>query len=149
MILRAQNVTPYGMRLRSEVDCLFDDLFGSGSAALPFRALGLPVFPAVNVWEDGDAFMAEAELPGLELNEVEVCVVGDELTIKGERKNGCDDGASCHRRERSVGSFCRVLRIPVEVDADKVQATLKNGVLTITLPKVEAVKPRKITVEAG
>jgi HSP20 family protein len=110
--------------------------------------LGNRPFPAVNAWDEGDDIVAEAELPGLKGEEVDISVLGSELTVKGERKPVTEEGTSYHRRERGTGSFTRVLRLPVEVDAEKVQATLRDGVLTVRMPKAEAAKPRKITVEA-
>jgi HSP20 family protein len=81
------------------------------------------------------------------MEELEVYVQGGELTIKGERKSAGSEGAVYHRQERGLGAFARVLRLPMEVKAEAVKAALKNGVLTITLPKAEAAKPRKIEVQ--
>lgn len=105
-------------------------------------------FPALNIWEDGDHLFAEAELPGMGMDDIELFVVGSELTIKGQRKAMDDQNANYHRRERGVGEFCRTVTLPVEIDANKVEATLKNGVLTIALPKAEAARPRKISVRS-
>jgi HSP20 family protein len=133
--------------LRSEMDRLFNE-FACGTTAgrcnAPSPTAG---FPPVNVWEDERNLFAEAELPGLTLENIEVLVQGNELTIKGCRPDGETEGATWHRRERGVGEFGRVLRLPVEVNADKVQASLRDGVLTITLPKAESVLPRKIEVK--
>jgi len=130
--------------LRREVDRLFEDLgprFGRGVFA-PVRT-----FPALNVWEDGDSLYAEAELPGVSSEDVEVYSAGNELTIKGRREPRQGDQLSYHRRERGTGEFSRVITLPVEVDAEKVRADLRNGVLTITMPKAEGHKPKKITVK--
>ncbi len=107
------------------------------------------MFPALNVWQDGDNLLAEAELPGVKSEDLEISVVGSELTIHGRRPESNDEGTSFHRRERGAGEFTRVVRLPVEVDPDKVQASLQDGVLRLTLPKAEAAKPRKIQVNAG
>jgi HSP20 family protein len=105
-------------------------------------------FPAVNVWEDENNLFVEAEVPGLKAEDLDVTVVGDELTIKGERtEDGPAEGAF-HRRERGVGSFTRIVRLTSEVDADRVQASLAEGVLLLTLPKAETAKPRKIKVKS-
>jgi len=104
------------------------------------------LYPALNVWEDEDSYTAEAELPGFRLEDVEVNVRGSELSISGERKPEEKEGMTWHRRERGFGKFHRALEFPLPVDAEKVQASLKNGVLTVTLPKAEAAKPRKIQV---
>lgn len=103
-------------------------------------------FPALNVWEDGDRLMAEAELPGLRLEDIELLVIGNELTIKGHRPKAAETQGSIHRQERGVGEFTRTITLPVEIDAEKVEATLKHGVLTVMLPKVEPAKARKIAV---
>ena len=130
----------------NELDRLFDSFVDGFPSVDPFGTFGGRTFPAVNVWEDGTTLYAEAEIPGLAMDQVDVSVLGDELTIKGERKGAGVEGATYHRRERGVGSFVRVLRLPVEVDADKVEAALRDGVLTITLPKAQAALPRKIEV---
>jgi len=113
-----------------------------------FGMLGRRPFPAVNTWEDETAVYAEAELPGLAMGDIEVTVMGDELTIKGERKDLEKEGATYHRRERGVGIFSRVLRLPVQIDADKVEATLRDGVLTIKLPKAQSALPRRIELKS-
>lgn len=134
-------------RLRDEFDRLFDD-FRDLPGELGFRFLGRPGFPAVNLWEDDRNLYAEAEVPGLKMSDLEVFVLNDELTIKGERPEKPEQGTSYHRRERGVGKFSRVVRLPFEVDAQRVEATLRDGVLTVTLPKSPAVLPRKIEVKS-
>jgi HSP20 family protein len=91
----------------------------------------------------------ELELPGVKSDELELSVVGDELSIKVERPEVEREGAMYHRRERSVGSFARVLRLPIPVNPDRVEAELRHGVLSITLPKAESARPRKIQVSRG
>ena len=113
-------------------------LFGNGERAKPF--------PALNVWEQGDAFYAEAELPGLKNEDLEILIVGNELTIKGRRPEWNEEGLTIHRQERGTGEFSRVVRLPVEIDPDKVEANLTDGVLQLVLPKAEAAMPRKIEV---
>jgi HSP20 family protein len=105
--------------------------------------------PLINAWEDEDRLFAEAELPGLTLNDLEITVLGNELTLHGRRPEPQTEGLTYHVQERATDEFTRVLALPVEVDADKVNATLKNGVLTISLPKAAAHRPRKITVQAS
>jgi HSP20 family protein len=105
-------------------------------------------FPAVNVWENADHVYVEAELPGMDPNDLEIHVTGgNQLTIKGERKQQVPDKAVLHRQERGFGNFVRVLTLPFNVDANKVDARFENGVLVIDLAKHEAAKPRKITVK--
>ena len=114
--------------------------------ALPWNG-SAGVFPALNIWEDEHAFHVEAEVPGMKLEDVEVTLFEGELSIRGERKNLPVEGAAYHRRERGAGSFGRTVRLPVALDAEKVQASMQDGILTITLPKAEAAKPRKISVQ--
>jgi HSP20 family protein len=105
------------------------------------------VFPPVSVWEDGESFFVEAEIPGVKMEDIDVQVVGDELTIKGQRRAMESENTTFHRQERCTGEFARVLALPVDVNPEGVQAVLRDGVLTITLPKAEAVKARKIAVK--
>jgi len=102
--------------------------------------------PLVDVKEEEEEFVLFVDLPGIDEKEVEITVVGDQLTIKGERK-APESGEKFLRQERVFGPFNRsfLLRVPVEVD--KVSATYKNGVLEIHLPKSSAAKPRKINVQ--
>jgi HSP20 family protein len=133
-------------QLQSEMNQLFDR-WGDGGGRFLNNLVG--AFPPVNVWEDADAVHVEAELPGLNLNDLEIYVTGgNQLTIKGERKQELPEKSVRHREERAFGSFSRVLTLPFPVNADKVEARFENGVLQVTLPKHEAAKPRKIAVKA-
>lgn len=148
MLLRRLDAPTSVLRIRSEMDRLLNDMWDTvarGTAQLPF---GHRAFPALNVWEDDENLYAEAELPGFTMNDLELYVSGAELTIKGGRKSEPAENVTYHRRERGVGVFGRVLRLPVDIDADKVEASLRNGVLSITLPKAAAVRPRRIEVKS-
>jgi len=138
----AHSVINQVQQLQQEMNRLFGRLGENGA-----RALGLTAYPAVNLWEDTEQIFVEAELPGLELKDLEIYVSGDQLTIKGERKATVVEKGIWHRQERSVGSFVRALTLPTHVDADKVDARLENGVLLVKLPKNESAKPRKIMVK--
>jgi len=105
--------------------------------------------PSVNLWEEDDCLVAELEVPGVKADQVDLSVVGAELTLKIERAEPRCEQVTYHRRERPVGSFTRVLRLPCEVDAERVAAELQDGVLTIRMPKAEAAKPRKIRVSSA
>ncbi len=144
--------------LRREVDRLFED-FTMNPLRLPFRrpAFDIEPFwqaeswiaaPAVDLVEKEKAFELTAELPGLDEKNVEVKVANGVLTIKGEKQEDKEEkNKDFHMRERRFGSFERALRIPETVDADKIEASFKKGVLSVTLPKtVEAQKPVK-TIE--
>ena len=135
-------------RLRSEMDRLWDDYFGPGRRAL--RPMEEDWMPAVDVSETGDKITIKAEVPGMEAKDIEIAMVGDTLTIKGEKKLEREEKEeNYHTVERSYGSFTRAMKLPATVDADKVEASYKNGVLTVVLPKKEEVKPKAIEIKAG
>jgi len=114
------------------------------------RRFARSVYPALNLWEDDDNLYVEAELPELDLSDLEIFVNGDnELSIQGERKQPEQENGIWHRQERGHGSFSRTSELPQYVDSDKVTAELKHGVLTITLPKRQEVKARRIEVKAS
>jgi HSP20 family protein len=119
----------------------------------------------LNVWqsEDGNTAYVEAELPGLSIDQVDVSVLGSELTISGERRigeirrdeniqsesqNGAAEKPNWVRRERGEGRFTRRITLPWDVDSEKVTAQLKDGVLFIALPRSEASLPRKVKLQS-
>jgi len=105
--------------------------------------------PAVDVFEKDDKFVVKAELPGMKEEDIEVSVVGETLTIKGEKKTESEvKDEDYYRSERSYGSFFRSIPLPSSVDASKIEADIEDGVLEVTLPKLAAVKPKKIAVSA-
>ena len=109
-----------------------------------------PGYPAMNVWTTEDNALVTAELPGVDLEQIDISVEDEMLTVRGDRQpDGLEDGATYHRRERRYGSFVRTFRLPFRVAADSVEASFQKGVLSISLPRAEADKPRKITIKAG
>lgn len=107
-----------------------------------------PTFtPALNVFEDGESIVVEVEVPGIKSGDVEVSFENGELTLKGEKKYEAKENVPVHRRERIYGAFQRTLTLPWEIVADKISAEMKDGVLTVTLPKAEAAKPRKVAIK--
>lgn len=105
--------------------------------------------PAIDVFEKGDRFVVKAELPGVKEEDIDVSVIDNILTIKGEKKTESDvKEEDYHRREFPYGRFFRAIGLPVDVDANKIEASYEDGVLEITLPKAAKVKPRKVTVSA-
>jgi len=146
MVFRRTNGLPVA-QLRDEMDRLVSDFFGPASerntARWGWAAQG---FPALNVWEEDEVLYAEAEVPGLKSDAIDISVVGADLTIRGRRGGEAREGVAYHRQERGTGEFNRVLRLPFEVDAAKVEATLTDGVLLVKLPKAESAKPKKIKV---
>lgn len=147
MLTRMMNDFAPLLRLNNEMDRWMESFYEDAPATpRPYGA----AYPALNTWEDADNAWIEAELPGLGLEDLEVLVNGGEVTIAGERKFGePQNGTNWHRRERSHGRFSRTLTLPWDVDADKVHATLRDGVLTVQLPKAETAKPRKVRVQGA
>lgn len=133
------------------MDRLFQDFFGAAPFEESLRDLwnGGRSFPALNLWEDDDHFFMEAEVPGLDLDDLDLTVTRKVLTLAGERKRETPANTTEHRREIACGAFRRSLTLPAEIDTDRVHAEMKHGVLTITLPKAEAHRPRRIDVAAA
>ena len=104
-------------------------------------------YPPLELTDGGDSVTITAELPGVDKDEVELTVLGDTLTIAGEKKLPVEDGVEYIRHERPHGKFHRLVDLPYSVAQDKIKASYKDGILTITLPKAEEAKPRQITVE--
>jgi HSP20 family protein len=131
-------------RLRREMDRIAG-AFASGRGIAP--AAG--VFPALNMSEDDHNLYVRAELPGVAPENIEITTKENNLILKGERKIAAEgEKVSYHRRERDAGKFRRIISLPTRVDAEKVTAVCKNGVLTVTLPKAAEAKPRQIAVKS-
>lgn len=107
-----------------------------------------PAWPGLNIWRDGDTIVAEAELPGFKMEDVEVLSTETSLTLRGQRSSNIPEGATALRVERRITSFERSLELPIPIRPDAVEATLASGVLRITMPIAEAVKPRRVVVKA-
>jgi HSP20 family protein len=103
-------------------------------------------FPRTNLYENGDCFEVRAEVPGIKKEDLKVKVQGNYLEISGSRISDVPEGYKAHKTERDSESFSRSFTLPAEVDTRKVEATLKNGILFLTLPKSEAAKPKKINI---
>lgn len=147
-MFRWTNATYPINRLQNEMDRLFETIAAPAATLWTHDWLDRPTTPALNVWEDEQNLYAEAELPGLAMDDIDVVTTANELRIKGERKADESEDVTYPRRERRVGTFSRVVQFPIEIDPEKVQATLKDGVLTVTLPKAETARVRKIEVKA-
>lgn len=132
-------------RLHHEMNRLFQTL----DTARPQGPTLAYSYPPLNVWEDEERVYAEAELPGMGRDDLEIFVTGgNQLTVQGQRKPCVDAQGVWHRRERGFGKFSRTVTLPSDVDADKVEAGFENGVLLLTMPKAERSRPRRITVKA-
>lgn len=128
---------PFGAvrTLQKEMNRLFSDYDVKGGS-----------YPAVNIWSSEDQVMVTAELPGMNPDNIDISVVQGQLTISGERKFDLPEGMDCHRQERGGGSFTRAFRLPFDVNNEKVTAKYRDGILYISLPRLEESKPKKITV---
>jgi HSP20 family protein len=149
MTQRTRGSFPQFHQLRDEVDRLFSNLVAHPTVSGATRLVTGREFPAVNLWEDNENVYAECELPGVRTEDLDISVVGNELSIKGRRSQTSEPQATYHRRERGVGSFSRTLHVPSEIAADQVQANLREGVLCVTMPKAESAKPRKVQVRTA
>ncbi len=139
-------ITPWRpFRELEEWERRFDDLWGRPLLRLPVEERGW--MPAVDIFEKEDKFVVKAELPGIKEDDIHVSVVGDTLSIKGEKKTETEvKEEDYYRSERSYGSFCRSIPLPPNVDANKIEASFEDGVLEVTLPKSAKVKPKRVTV---
>jgi HSP20 family protein len=121
----------------------FDNLFTGPSGTVH-------EFPAVNVWSQDDTAILTSEIPGIDPDSLDISVVGQRVTISGQRQpEAPKESATYHRRERLHGQFARTLELPFRVDAQKVEANYSKGVLTVKLPRAEEDKPRKIAIKAA
>lgn len=107
-------------------------------------------YPACDVFEDKEAVKIVAEVPGVRPEDVKISLENNLLTLRGEKKQEAEERTErVHRYERSYGSFERSFALPSTVDPDKIQATYANGVLTVTVPKVERARPREISIQVS
>lgn len=130
-------------RMKREMDRLVRGL--SGKSGL--QGLHAGVFPPINLTEDKDNYFIRAELPGLDPGDLDIQTTGNSITISGERKIAAEVGVKYHRKERESGKFSRIINLPETVNMEKVEAGLVDGVLTVSIPKAEAMKPRQINVK--
>lgn len=107
---------------------------------------GRGAYPPLNIFRKGDDLVVITELPGIRREDVDVQVHGDRLRISGKKAVQYDEGASLHRRERREGRFDRTITIPMEVDAERVKAEYRDGILALLLPRAERDKPKSITI---
>jgi HSP20 family protein len=133
-------------QLRDEIDRIWQDFFGPGRR---IRSMGEQWIPPVDILDTADKVTVKVEVPGMDIKNIEISISNDVLTIKGEKKTERDEkGKNFFLAERSYGSFSRSLRLPVEVEEDKIEATYNHGVLTITCPKKTVIKSKQITIKS-
>ncbi|TVQ28773.1 MAG: Hsp20/alpha crystallin family protein [Spirochaetaceae bacterium] len=130
-------------RIRQEIDEMFDPsarrLFTEGLFERDFS-------PALDVVEHQDSFSVDVDLPGVDKKDLDISVANNVLTIKGEKRESTESKGKVYRKETWSGSFQRTISLPRGVDAGKIDARMRDGVLTVTLPKMEEAKPRQIAV---
>ena len=129
--------------IRDEINRLFDSPLENGSSGA-FNSWA----PALDVYEDNDNLIVRAELPGMKKEDIDISLHDNAVTISGERKNEKRyEGGKTSREERFFGRFTRSITLPKAVDAGKVKANYKDGILTVTLPKAAEAKPRQIQIQ--
>lgn len=133
------------MTLREAMDRLFDDAF-----TRPISLTGVSAGPAIDMYQTDNDVIVKATLPGFKPEDVDISVTGETLTLRGEYKQEDEHkNTRYHIREQRSGSFERSIMLPTDVKADKARADFENGVLTITMPIADEVKPRSITIKAN
>lgn len=140
MVIRVRDpfATLVGLQ-RAMESVMSSDWFGS-------RTSGSGAFPLINVFNDGDDFVVVAEVPGVKKEDLDIQVRGDTVRIHGKKAVAYDEKASVHRRERAAGEFDRTVTLPEQIDAAKVGAEYRDGVLTLRLPRAESAKPRSVAI---
>ena len=136
--------------LQKEMDKLLQDTALGATVrrhASNTDGLSTSYYPSFNVWEKDDVYWIEVECPGLSKGDFEISVIGNEITLSGERRSTMSEDVSYYRRECGVGKFSRTLSLPSDINQDAVVATLKDGLLTIQLPKVQSATPKKILIQ--
>ena len=126
--------------LRARMDRMYGD-YGEPQAAVSF--------PRISLFDNGSGLTLKAEVPGLSEKDIQLTINQDVLTLAGERKPDAPEGYSVHRQERAPVKFSRSFTLPCRINPETAQATLKDGVLTVTLPKAAEAQPRQITVKAN
>lgn len=143
-------------RLLDEMEREMSDLMGAPGFTWPLRTIwrrlpgdGLAFAPDIEVFDKEDRFVVRMDLPGIKKEEIDISMTGNSLTVKGERKKEATVKEEEYERcEISYGSFSRSVTLSGDVNADKIEANLKDGILEVVLPKVEAAKPTKIQIKA-
>ncbi len=144
LMLRSNPILDFP-QIDREMDRFLNDLFGRGVVRFSERWM-----PNVDVTETKDEVVVRAEVPGMNKEDISITLQDGVLTLRGEKKQETTEKeASIHRVERNYGSFVRSFTLPTLVQADKVKAGYKDGVLTITLPKAEEAMPKEITISVN
>lgn len=128
------------LRLQKALDSYrFADWFGTGTASAG-------AYPPLNVFQQDDSVMVVAEIPGVDKSDLDIQVKNNRLRIAGKRDIAHENGASLHRRERVSGAFDRTIAVPMEIEADKVRAEYRDGILAVHLPRAVRDRPRSVKI---
>jgi HSP20 family protein len=130
-------------QLRRRLDRAFEEVDGERGWTTTDQ------FPRTNIYDTGKSFVLKAEVPGLTEKDVNLTLTQDVLTLSGERKVETPEGYSVHRRERSPMRFSRSFALPAKVDPEKVSATIKDGILAVTVEKAAEVQPKQISIRTS
>jgi HSP20 family protein len=145
--VKAMKLVPWRTELsplRGQMDRLFRDFFENGHVATREEEFA----PVLDVAETPEAIVVTAEVPGIEVKDIEISLMGGTLYLKGRKTEEREEkGKTWHRVERSYGAFTRAITLPSAVNAERIEAKSKDGVLTITLPKKEEAKPKQIQIK--
>jgi HSP20 family protein len=125
-----------------------DRILDAVGQPLGLRSVPRGTFPAINVYDQGNSAVLTAEIPGVKAKDLELIVVGDSVTLKGQRRDEPAENERYYRRERPVGSFERTVTLPTAVDPDSVKAEYRDGVLTVRMEKEEKAKARKVEIKS-
>ena len=135
-------------RAMDQIEKEFDDIFGRNvwPALMGDGGKAEELVPKMDIFEKEDKYVVKAEIPGIKSEDIDISIMGDLLTLKGEKKNESETKEEdYYRREMSYGSFVRSIRLPSSIDVDKVTASRDDGILEIDLPKAGLIAPKKIT----
>ncbi len=127
-----------------EVDRAFDRI----GRPLGLRSVPRGTFPPINVYEQDEAVVVTAEIPGVRPDELELTVLGDSMALKGQRLEEASNGNRMYRRERAAGPFARTVTLPVSIDPDSVQAEYRDGILRVRMAKAEQAKAKRIEIKS-
>jgi HSP20 family protein len=129
---------------RSRLNRMFTDYGGTYGEDVGWRVINGS--PRTNLFDSGDTFQLIAEVPGLSKEDLNIRIQGNYLELSGTRNSDAPQGYKAHRVERDTTSFTRSFTLPADVNADKIEAVLHDGLLTLVLPKAEAAKPKQISI---
>lgn len=139
---RMRGLSPNLLRSLEDIQQMFDQAFGERQATPAGHWM-----PTADVYETADAYLISVDLPGTAQEDIRIHIEGNDLILSGERRYAEPENSKVHKVERTYGTFQRTFQLPLHLDHDTIKATLKEGVLTLRLPKKEEVKPQSIRIQ--